>query len=93
MGTDTGRSGSWRSDGLKGRDPGAAARRFYEAAVAHLERGRLREAESGCHRTIRALERAVGQDHPELAVVLNTLARIRLDRLTTDACTTCRWQD
>jgi hypothetical protein len=80
MGIDTGRPGSRRSDGLKGRDPGAAARQSYEAAVAYLEGGRLRDAEAAYRRAIRALERAVGRDHPELAVVLNTLVRIRLDR-------------
>ena len=80
MGTVTGRAGLQRGDGLKGPDPGAVVRRSYEAAVAHLEQGRLREAESGCHRALRALERAAGRDHPELAVVLDTLVRIRLDR-------------
>jgi tetratricopeptide (TPR) repeat protein len=80
MGTDTGLSGSRRDDGLKGRDPGAAARRSYEAALAHLERGRLGEAEAACRRALRALEWALGRDHPELAIILDPLVQIRLDR-------------
>ena len=80
MGTDSGRPGSRRSDCLKGRDPGAGPdvpTRPRSPTSKGVGSARPRRRASG---PSRPLERDVGRDHPELAVALNNLVRIRLDR-------------